>query len=82
MREEEDGCCLDQDKSLGLGWEGKGDMGMGRWGRNNIHLDPFLPLPTFLRDQHTQYHSIPHPMGSLLLGWEDWRSLSPTCSCR
>lgn len=57
----------------GLGREG----GHGDGGRNDIHLDPFLPLPTFLRDQHTQYHSIPHPMGSLLLGWEDRVGAAP-----
>lgn len=62
----------------GLGREG----GHGDGGRNDIHLDSFLPLPTFLRDQHTQYHSIPHPMGSLLLGVRGQGGSSPTCSCR
>lgn len=67
--------------SLGLGWEGRGEM--GGQNRNNAHRDPLLALPTFLRDQHTlQSHSIPCPMRSLWLGLEGWRSLSPTCSCR
>lgn len=65
----------------GLGRErGHGNGAMGA--ETTFTWTPSCPLPTFLRDQHTQYHSIPHPMGSLLLGWEDWCSLSPTCSCR
>lgn len=54
----------------GLGREG----GHGDGGRNNIHLDSFLPLPTFLRDQHTQYTLFLIPWGPCCwggrTGWE------------
>lgn len=58
-------------QSLSLGLEEK-------WGGGLT----FLPLTTFLRDQHTLSHSIPQPLGPLLLGQEDCCSLSLTCSCR
>lgn len=65
----------------GLGRERR--HGNEGWGQKK-HSSGLLLAPPNLPQgpTHTIPHSIPHPMESLLLGWEDWCSLSPTCSCR
>lgn len=57
---------LTEIQSLGLGWEGREEMGTGV----EILTRTRSSLPTFLRDQraHTQFRSSARPMGSLWLG--------------